>query len=112
MLNRLVLIETSIREISFLLLHRMFFRHIVNAGFWRNTAKGGEYFLDRYNPGDAKIRFDVVLDRVTGSDPSMTDYVLEQPADYPNCKREILEKTLVEPVRFFVGKDHLSVDCC
>jgi hypothetical protein len=90
----------------------MFFRHMVNAGFWRNTAKGGEYFLDRYNPGDAKIGFDVVLDRVTGSDPSVTDYVLEQPADYPNCKREILEKTLVEPVRFFVGKDHLSVDCC
>ena len=78
--------------------HRMFFRHIVNAGFWADTAKGGEYFLDRYNPGDAKIRFDVVLDRVTGSDPSVTDYVLEQPAEYPNCKREILGKTLVEPV--------------
>jgi hypothetical protein len=70
----------------------MFFRHIVNAGFWRNTAKGGEYFLDRYNPGDVKIRFDVVLDRLTGSDPSVTDFVLEQPAEYPNCKREILEK--------------------
>ena len=27
--------------------------------------KAGEYFLDRYNPGDAKIRFDFILDRVT-----------------------------------------------
>jgi hypothetical protein len=37
------------------------------------------------------------VDRVTGSDPSVTDYVLEQPAKCPNCQREILEKTLVEP---------------
>ena len=28
---------------------------------------------------------------------SLTDYILEQPAKCPNCKREILEKTLVEP---------------
>jgi len=41
--------------------------------------------------------FDNILDRVTGSDPSVTDYVLEQPAKCPNCKREILEKTLIEP---------------
>jgi hypothetical protein len=48
------------------------------------------------NP-EAAIPFDNILDRVTGSDPSVTDYVLEQPAKCPNCRREILEKTLVEP---------------
>jgi hypothetical protein len=45
--------------------------------------RAGEYFLDRYNPGDAKIRFDASLDRVTGSDPSMTDYILEAAAKCP-----------------------------
>ncbi len=50
------------------------------------------------NPEGADIRFDWLLDRVTGSDPSVTDYVLEQPARCPNCKRDILEKTLIEPV--------------
>jgi hypothetical protein len=49
------------------------------------------------NPEGAEIPFDAVLDRVTGSDPSVTDYVLEQPAECPNCKRDILEKTLIEP---------------
>jgi len=50
------------------------------------------------NPDGAEIPFDNILDRVTGSDPSVTDYVLEQPAKCPNCRREILETTLVEPV--------------
>jgi hypothetical protein len=49
------------------------------------------------NPEGAEIPFDNILDRVTGSGPSVTDYVLEQPAKCPNCRREILEKTLVEP---------------
>jgi hypothetical protein len=35
--------------------------------------------------------------RVTGSDPSVTDYILEQPAKCPKCRRDVLEKTLVEP---------------
>jgi predicted metal-dependent hydrolase len=48
------------------------------------------------NPDGAEIPFDNILDRVTRSDPSVTDYVLEQPAKCPNCRREILEKTLVE----------------
>ena len=48
------------------------------------------------NPDDAKIPFDNIPDRVTGSDPSVTDYILEEPAKCPNCRREILEKTLVE----------------
>ena len=48
------------------------------------------------NPEDAEIPFDPILDHVTGSDPSVTDYILEQPAKCPICRREILEKTLVE----------------
>jgi len=44
----------------------------------------------------AEIPFDNILGRVTGSDPSVTDYILEQPAKCPKCRREILEKTLVE----------------
>jgi len=27
----------------------------------------------------------------------VTDYILEAPAKCPNCRREILEKTLIEP---------------
>src|SRR5262245_353016 len=36
------------------------------------------------NPDSAEIPFDNILDRVTGSDPSVTDYVLEQAAKCPN----------------------------
>ena len=49
------------------------------------------------NPDGAEIPFDNILDRVTGSDPSVTDYILETPAKCPQCRREILEKTLIEP---------------
>jgi hypothetical protein len=49
------------------------------------------------NPDGAEIPFDNILDRVTASDPSVTDYILEMPAKCPDCRREILEKTLVEP---------------
>jgi hypothetical protein len=49
------------------------------------------------NPIGAEIPFDWVLDRVMGSDSSVTDYVLEAPAKCPNCRRDILEKTLIEP---------------
>jgi hypothetical protein len=34
-------------------------------------------------------------------DSSVTDYVLEAPAKCPNCRREIKEKTLVEPMPDF-----------
>ena len=51
------------------------------------------------NEGDAEIPFDALLDRVTGSDPTVTDYILEAPAKCPACHRDILEKTLVERVR-------------
>jgi hypothetical protein len=49
------------------------------------------------HPNDAEIPFDNILDRVTGSQPSVTDYILEAPAKCPHCGREILEKTLIEP---------------
>ena len=49
------------------------------------------------NQEGAKIPFDNILDRVTGSDPSVTDYILESPAKCPNCRREIREKRLIEP---------------
>jgi hypothetical protein len=49
------------------------------------------------NPEGAEIPFDWLLDRVTGSDPAVADYILGSPAKCPNCRREVLEKTLVEP---------------
>ena len=50
------------------------------------------------NPREAEIPFDNILDRVTGSDPSVTDYIFEEPAKCPRCRHDILEKTLIEPV--------------
>jgi hypothetical protein len=35
---------------------------------------------------------------LTASDPTVTDYILKTPAKCRNCRREIREKTLVEPV--------------
>ena len=46
---------------------------------------------------DADFPFDWVLDHLTGRLGSHTDYVLECPAKCPNCGRDILEKTLVNP---------------
>jgi hypothetical protein len=64
------------------------------------TVRAAEKLIEsceHCNPESAEIPFDNVLDRVTGSDPSVTDYVLESAAKCPNCRREILEETLVEP---------------
>ena len=64
------------------------------------TLRQAEKLIDsceHCNPEGAEIPFDNILDRVTGSDPSVTDYVLESAAKCPNCRREILEKTLIEP---------------
>jgi len=49
------------------------------------------------NPEGAEIPFDNILDRVTGSDPSVTDYVLESPARCHHCLGEVFKKTLVQP---------------
>ena len=53
------------------------------------------------NPEGAEIPFDAILDRITVSDPSVTDCILEEPAKCPYCRREITEKTLVEPTQDF-----------
>jgi hypothetical protein len=45
---------------------------------------------------DAEIPFDNILDLLTGSDPSVTDYVLEVPARCLQCGATINEKTLIE----------------
>src|SRR5262252_8284753 len=49
------------------------------------------------NPESAQIPFDYILGQVIGSDPSLTDYILEEPAKCPSCRRDVLEKTLIEP---------------
>jgi hypothetical protein len=47
----------------------------------------------------AEIPFDWILDEITGSDSTVTDYIREAAAKCPNCRREIYEKTLVEPAK-------------
>ncbi len=69
---------------------------LVNAATLREAEKLIES-CEHCNPGGAEIPFDNILDRITGSDPSVTDYILEQPAKCPNCRREIVEKTSLCP---------------
>ena len=54
-------------------------------------------FCEGCNPDGAEIPFDVILDRVTGSQPDGTHYILEMPARCPHCLAEVFEKTLIEP---------------
>ena len=49
------------------------------------------------NPIGAEIPFDWILDRVTGLDAAVTDYVIESAVRCPSCRRPIFEKTLVAP---------------
>jgi len=54
--------------------------------------------LESFKRGtEKKIPFDAILDGVTESDPSVTDYIPESPRSVRICRREILEKTLIEP---------------
>lgn len=46
---------------------------------------------------EANIPFDWMLDLITGLEPCVTDYLLEAPVRCPYCRREICEKTMVEP---------------
>jgi hypothetical protein len=50
------------------------------------------------NGTGADLPFDSVLALVTNCDPRVIHHVLITPANCPNCSRDILEKTLVEPV--------------
>jgi len=52
---------------------------------------------EQCNSIGAEIPFDWILDRITGSKGSVTDYILDHPARCPNCRSEVLEKTLIEP---------------
>ena len=64
------------------------------------TLREAEVFIEsceNCNPEGAQVPFDWILDHLTFSDPRLTGYILEQSARCPNCRREILEKTLVEP---------------
>ena len=45
---------------------------------------------ERCNPEVAEIPFDAILDHVTGSDASLTDYILERPAKFPYCRRDVV----------------------
>jgi hypothetical protein len=49
------------------------------------------------NQPGAEIPFDWILDQFTGSDSTVTDYIIGVPAKCPNCRRNIFEKTLIEP---------------
>ena len=44
------------------------------------------------NPVGAEIPFDNILYHVTGSDPSVTDYILESPAKCPHCRSGNLDE--------------------
>ena len=44
---------------------------------------------------NAEISFDYILDAITGSDPTVTEYIACRPAKCPNCLGEVSEKTLV-----------------
>jgi hypothetical protein len=51
----------------------------------------------RYSATQARFRLENILDHVTNSDPSVTDYVWKVPAKCLQCGGTITEKTLVEP---------------
>ena len=63
-------------------------------------AQGFIAFCEHCDSEHAEFTFDFLLDKVTGCDPMRTEYLLEEPAHCPNCKREIFEKTLVTPYMF------------
>jgi hypothetical protein len=48
------------------------------------------------SPHHAETSFDSVVDRITGRDPAVTDYIFETLASCPHCRRQIHEKTLVD----------------
>src|SRR5436309_1947733 len=57
-------------------------------------------------PDVAEIPFDWLIDRITGCDPKITDYLLTEAARCPRCNGAVLEKTLVDPR----GDDEFGVE--
>jgi hypothetical protein len=68
---------------------------LVDAATLRKAEKMIES-CEQCNREGAEIPFDNILDRVTGSDPNLTDYILKEPAKCPRRFRQVTEKTLVE----------------
>jgi hypothetical protein len=63
------------------------------------TLRKAERFIEsceHCSTEGAELPFDYILDQVTGSDPTVTDYLLETPAMCPNCYQSIFETTLVK----------------
>jgi DNA-binding NarL/FixJ family response regulator len=46
---------------------------------------------------EAEIPFSEILDGLTGSDPDVTDYILEKPGRCPRCFRAVTERTFIKP---------------
>jgi hypothetical protein len=69
---------------------------LIDAGTLRQAERRIES-CEHCNAEEAQIPFDWILDRITGSDSKVTDYILEEPAKCPRYRRDVLEKTLVEP---------------
>ena len=65
----------------------------------QQTIRRAERWIRSYEacrPDVAQMPFDWILDRITGADPTITDYVLVEPARCPRCRGTVFEKTLVE----------------
>jgi len=43
----------------------------------------------------AEYPFDWIIDTLMGTDPGVTDYLMERPAKCPRCRSALTEKTLV-----------------
>jgi hypothetical protein len=54
-------------------------------------------FCEHCNFEDSEFTFEMILDHLTGCDPTRTEYIVEVPARCPNCRRKVFEKTLVTP---------------
>ena len=54
----------------------------------REKVRDAEGFIkscEQCNPEHAVWPFNIVLDQITGPDPSVTDCILDAPARCPNC---------------------------
>jgi hypothetical protein len=69
---------------------------LINAATLRKAEKLIES-CEHCNEDGAEFPFLVLLDRVTGSNPMVTNYIIETPARCPGCLCEVLERTLIEP---------------
>jgi hypothetical protein len=53
-------------------------------------------FCEHCHPNDAEIPFDFLLGHVTGKHGAY-EFILSESARCPNCKNDVIEKTLVSP---------------